>query len=419
MFHSIKRMTVALLLIACLTMPATAFAEYKIGDVGTIGDVSGNTDIQVGESDSETSINTGSSVAATESTAAVNNRESSREIGDLFKDIASTGGQFGITTDSGYVFSENIAVTKEWLQKILDAANYTDGENYNKTSKGANGVTASQEDLISLRNILNNDKATLQNKGIFLSDSFADFPFDFDLLQGQWPEAYDPTGQVSEIIEKWLTSKDGFEIYLGGGLVMVDFDKLSDRYQALQDYLDLNATSITDTLTVQHVTEYVITNTSSAVKYSERQIPYGSGGLYSWSVSVTDDGVFVGSQSNIPNQTGEQMHWRFGCAGDHVFTRYSLRQSSFVQTLTFSQNEYWIIPETGQVIYSKITNGRLGDTDTPDGRQSDRNTAYYMATVTIEEVADQFTAYVTDDMVEDSLGTTRIGNAIYSTTRIE
>ena len=113
------------------------------------------------------------------------------------------------------------------------------------------------------------------------------------------------------------------------------------------------------------------------------------------------------------------MYWRFGCAGDHVFTRYSLRQSSFVQTLTFGQNEYWIIPETGQVIYSKVTSGRLGDTDSVDGRSSDINTAYYMATVTTEEVADQFTAHVTEDMVEDTLGTTRIGNAIYSTTRIE
>ena len=71
------------------------------------------------------------------------------------------------------------------------------------------------------------------------------------------------------------------------------------------------------------------------------------------------------------------------------------------------------------MIYSKVTSGRLGDTDSVDGRSSDVNTAYYMATVTTEEVADQFTAHVTEDMVEDTLGTTRIGNAIYSTTRIE
>lgn len=419
MKYFVRRITAALLFAACLFLPTAAFADYKIGDVGTIGDVSGNTDVQVGASDSEITVETGSSDAATESTAAINNRESSKEISNLFNDLVSVGGQFGITTDNGYVFSENIIVTKEWLQGILDAANYTDGENYNTTRKRTEGVAANQRDLNSLRNILGNNKSMLENNGIYLSGNFADFPFSFDLLQGQWPTTYDPTGKISSIIENWMTSKDGIKMDLGGGLVMVDFDKLSDRYQALQDYLNLNATSITDTVSVQHITEYVITNTSSSVKYSERQIPYGNGGLYSWSVSVTHDGEFIGSQSNIPNQTGEQMHWRFGCAGDHVFTRYSLRQSSYVQSLTFSQNEYWIIPETGQVIYSRVTNGKLGNTETVDGRNNDVNTAYYMATVTTEEIADQFTAHVTDDMVEDTLGTTRIGNAIYSTTRIE
>ena len=183
MKYFVRRITAALLFAACLFLPTAAFADYKIGDVGTIGDVSGNTDVQVGASDSEITVETGSSDAATESTAAINNRESSKEISNLFNDLVSVGGQFGITTDNGYIFSENIIVTKEWLQDILDAANYTDGENYNTTRKRTEGVAANQRDLNSLRNILGNSKSMLENNGIYLSGNFADFPFSFDLLQ--------------------------------------------------------------------------------------------------------------------------------------------------------------------------------------------------------------------------------------------
>ena len=251
-----RRITAAVLLFACLSVPTAAFADYKVGDVGTIGDVSGSTNIQVGESDSETTVDTGSSDAATESTAAINNKNSSREIDGMFGDLVSVGGQFGIETDSGFVFSENMIVSKDWLKKILDEANYTDGENYSTTRKRKEGIEASESDMSSLRNILGSDKNALEDKGVQLSGSFADFPFSFDQLQGKWPTVYDPTGKISEIIEKWMSQKEGFTIDLGGGLVMVDFDKLSDRYEALQDYLNLKATSITDTLSVQHIMGY-------------------------------------------------------------------------------------------------------------------------------------------------------------------
>ena len=56
--------------------------------------------------------------------------------------------------------------------------------------------------MSSLRNILGSDKNALEDKGIQLSGSFADFPFSFDQLQGKWPTVYDPTGKISEIIEK-------------------------------------------------------------------------------------------------------------------------------------------------------------------------------------------------------------------------
>ena len=131
-----RRITAAVLLFACLSVPTAALADYKVGDVGTIGDVSGSTNIQVGESDSETTVDTGSSDAATESTAAINNKNSSREIDGMFGDLVSVGGQFGIETDSGFVFSENMIVSKDWLKKILDEANYTDGEITAQRAKG-------------------------------------------------------------------------------------------------------------------------------------------------------------------------------------------------------------------------------------------------------------------------------------------
>ena len=78
-----------------------------------------------------------------------------------------------------------------------------------------------------------------------------------------------------------------------------------------------------------------------------------------------------------PLSTNANLVYRFNKAGTYTIRAKQNMRAVTVDSLTFNIQEYWVIAETGQVIYKRTSNGKLGDVESAEGRNADVNTAYY------------------------------------------
>ena len=441
----------AVLLTAFILMSTTSSSvlAYQVGDVGTYGDSSSPGGSLTGETDTDTSVGTGGSDISTDSTEAIMNQQSSRDLTEWFNEIP-TQNQIGINSPNGFVIGENMTFSKEQIEELLSHSNYTDGEKYNSASQSATtDHAASDQEKDQLRSILQgtwntgstgSDTGTgsetgggitgtsntiSENGDSALSVNGNNYYVDFNTISfaTQWPT----TGSSSSGIDintfrDWLLAHGGKTEttipglnYEGGNII--DFDKLSDRYDALREYMN---TSITDTVEVQHIVEYIIEGTTEGVVYTDNYVEYPGGGYYRWDVDVTgDDGTYIGGLSDLKSVNDGLLNWRFGVAGYYTFTRNSVHRTATVSALTYSCNEYWILADTGQIIYKQVSNGRLNNSTDAGNRSNDRNVAYYDAVINTAEESTTYSDYVTAAMLEEGLATSELGLSNYTTMRIQ
>lgn len=281
----------------------------------------------------------------------------------------------------------------------------------------------SAEEQNILNHIIANNFGNPQNGGIGISDIFTRhhgvIPIGVGTISG-WPNALNGLGddykKMIEAYRKALMDDNGFyEIGRAGNMSMLDITSMDLRQKFLEDWISgkfqekyieelrkewernqpempdgetpepfHTDISISDYVDIQHVVEYTVSTVQQGVVYKTWPIEYEGGGMYRWDIEMLTFRGLEGSQRCVdqlgnPLSTTNTLTYVFNLPGDFRIQQKQNLQAVEVNALTYNMTEYWILAETGQVLYKYISTGRLGETDTEDGRKTDRNVAYYSA----------------------------------------
>ena len=195
--------------------------------------------------------------------------------------------------------------------------------------------------------------------------------------------------------------------------------------------------AISDYCTIQHIVEYSIASTTSTAVWSMHATPYTDpfGGNFRWDITVKEcsDPIYVGhtisNYRGTPLSTNENLTYTFRKAGTYIIRAKQRMQTITVNALTYNIQEYWILADTGQMLWKRTSNGKMGDPLTDAGRSQDVNTGYFHAVQkesptnrqsggALGTVIRQFTHVVTEDMVEGMFPSTGY-DLDYGTVRIQ
>lgn len=288
-------------------------------------------------------------------------------------------------------------------------------------------LSASEQDILS--HIIANNFADPANGGVGISNIFARhhglIPLDISTLSA-WPNTLDGLGtDYRKMIEDYRTElmdeNDFYGIGRPGGMSMLDITSMDLRQKFLEDWISgkyqeeyvrklkeewernqpptpdgetpetfHTDISISDYVDIQHIVEYTVSTVQEGVVYKVWPIEYPGGGMYRWDVEMLTlrYGGASGSAENIktctdvlgnPLSKTNTLTYVFNVPGEFRVQQKQNLQSLKVNALVYNMTEYWVLAETGQVIYKYISTGRLGESDTEEGRSVDRNVAYYNA----------------------------------------
>ncbi len=312
---------------------------------------------------------------------------------------------YTIQKDGSYIFITDQKVSIDKLRKLVEkGAEYTPvGYGYRIYEYIPSTPTITQEDKNAFRNVVSNrlggsgDISALECTGksnpiIDITDTDGGFVWR-DIYWREWTK--NGFGSREELIE-WLISQGGerVRIDIEGGFI--DFTDLETRYKMLDSYL--NATSATDTVDVQYVLEYRIESTAHDTIY--RMVGKNGMNSYIWNFQNTDTGESF-ARYNLPASITHQ----FMKAGVYNIDVDKEVYKTFCDAFTVSINEYWLIEETGQIIWKRETKGGSIDTNVPALEHGYKNMVMYNtpaadATPSMETIdVATMTHTVTEDMI--------------------
>ena len=191
------------------------------------------------------------------------------------------------------------------------------------------------------------------------------------------------------------------------------------KYEPFTQQPFVASVSMRDYCTVQHIVEYSISATNRNVSYMLQPAVYEdlNGGYYRWAIMPTDcsnpvfNGTYVTSDRGKPLSINANMLYRFNFAGVYKVVAKQNMKEVTVDALTYNFSEYWILAETGQVLYKRTSTGKMGTIRDKSGRQQDVNAAYFNAISQPAEsntgsygipgtIIREYTHTVTQDMID-------------------
>ncbi len=428
-----KNLIALMCCILAITVPLTTAAadtSSKVGEAAVFY-AKGTGSSQTGSSDTEADNSKNDGQTSTDSTEAKENKETNKVLSKIIN--SSMSGEItdtsGIMSDGEYIYIESIKVPTSNIKDFLNQAKYNKGAGYDK-------VTTSDKNR-NPKSLTNEEKAIMNsfiggNIGMDINSSNAPAnKIDFGSLNKRtdWPTMSSELNseELADFMEK--LKEHHYTIPELGGDGLKDTSNLADRYEYIEQYA--NMSSITDTVNVQHIIEYTMKQRTSKTLYKEQQIEYPGGGYYNWDIECvdSDETSAIGRTQNLRTQSGVLIT-QFGTPGKYHITAKENIAKTFVSSITYDMNEYWVLADTGQVIYKKLSSGYMGNTDSVGGRLSDKNTVYYNMTTeyaygTGDETALAgeviFDTYhtVTADMLEGVFPATGVYDLGYNTVRIE
>ena len=374
-----KKLTkiLAFVLAFAIMTPITAFAESssRVGEYVPLN--SG------GASDSSGGSSNNSNLTERERQAASTNSSASwqiqQKVGTQIEAYTVDTGQV-IWRDGGYTFVTKQTVTAEELRRLIEIAGMYDpiGYGYNIPIYTPRTPDMSNEDRSAFQNLVshlmggsgnggssgtNNNTTHIDN--LEVTNITAPL-WDIDSINWTiWEQ--NGFGNMEDFIN-WLLTQGGqrIRVDLDGGFI--DFPNMETRYRMLDKYL--NATTTTDTVNVQYVLDYRIEDTAHNTIY--RMTGQNGMNSYTW---------------DFENQTTGESYSNYNLASSifHQFMRAGTYQievdkevcKTFCDAFSFSVAEYWVVEETGQVIWKRERAGQNIDPTIPALELGLRNLVMY------------------------------------------
>lgn len=436
----LKKILAAVSLILCVAIliPIAGVSADSSGKVGepAVFHANGNGGSQTGSSDTDTDISTGGSDATTDSTADKHNKEVNRV---LQHTIETVTGQIldtsGISDGNRFVVIDSMRVPVDIIRQFLAQATYDPSGKYtgiNTTDRERREVNLNSAQQDIMNRVINHTigNPDLEHDGTKASNSnMTEIHMNGIHLPGKWPDMTPQWNTETIRSFREFLLEHGYEIPGYNEETWIDFEKTYDRYQYSTQYI--NSSSITDTINVQHIIEYCASSVTERTLYREQPIEYPGGGYFHWDIACisADDTNAVGRVTSVRTPTGVLVT-QFGSPGVYQIIAKENIAKSFVSTISYDIREYWILADTGQVLYKKISNGKTGTLNSVAGRTADHNTIYYNLqteynygtgdnTDVAGEIIYDTRHTVTADMLEGVFPATGVYNANYYTVRIE
>lgn len=312
---------------------------------------------------------------------------------------------YTIRKDGSYIFIMDQTVDIEKLRELVESgAVYTPvgyGYRIYEYTPGTPDIT--QEDKTVFRNVVSHRLGGAGNTSGLERTQETDPIVDITKPSGafvweniQWTQWIKTGFGDWEAFIEQLIEKGGKKIRIDIDGGFIDFTDLKTRYEMLDAYL--NATSQTDTIDVQYVLEYRIESTAHDTIY--RMVGQNGMNSYIWNFKNRDTGESF-ARYNLPASITHQ----FMRAGTYDIDVDKDVYKSFCDAFTISVNEYWIIEETGQVVWKRETKGGTIDVSVPAIEHGLRNMVMYNipaadATPSMETIdVAHMTHTVTDAMI--------------------
>ena len=359
---TIKILTIIMVL--AIMMPMIVFAESssRVGEYvpfnsGGINDSGGGTS------------NTGT-VSEKERQAAQTNSTASRQIqtkvGQLIQsNTVDTG--FVLWQDGGYTFITQQNIARDELPKLTEIARMYNsiGYGYSIPIYTPRNPDLNDEDRSVFRDIVNSEMGG--GSVAHLETSQITNPlWDIDYIN--WTNwGNQGFGSFDEFIDG-LMNQGGRRIRTDLDNGFIDFPNMETRYRMLNQYL--NATSNTDTIKMQYVLEYRIEDTAHNTIY--RMTGQNGMNSYTWNFANDTTGESY-SQYNL----APAIYHQFMREGQYSIDISKEVLKTYCEAFSFSINEYWIIEETGQVVWKRETTGKNIDSAIPAMELGMRNLVMY------------------------------------------
>jgi len=263
---------------------------------------------------------------------------------------------FVLRQDGGYAFITEQLVSAAELRKLIENAGAYDpiGNGFNISTYTPYMPDLSNGDRTAFQNFISSQTGGSGSIGSLEIPGITNPLNDFGNIQ--WTEwEQNGFGTLDEFID-WLLQQNGQKIRvdLDGGFI--DFPDMQTRYQMLDQYL--NATSSTDTIKMQYIQEYRIENTAHNTIY--RMVGQNGINSYTWNFENESTGESYSRYDQLP-----AIYHQFMRAGTYQIDVRKDVYKTYCSAFTFSLNEYWIVEETGQVVWKREVSGKDIDPTVP------------------------------------------------------
>ncbi len=377
-----KRRWFAVILAVTLLISSPTYAQASTSSVGEYVSLhsGGAPDTTTGSSNTTTLTEEQRQANYTNSTAS---RTIQQKVGQYISSYQVEEG-YTIQKDGSYIFIVDQRVSIDELRELVEkGAVYTPVGNGYRLYEYVPGIPViTQEDKSVFRDVVSNrlggngnlsdlECTSKTNPIISVTNTEGSFVWR-DIIWTEWVRS--GFGDWEEFIE-WLISQGGDKIRVDIEGGFIDFTDLKTRYEMLDAYL--NATSATDYIDVQYVLEYRIESTAHDTIY--RMVGQNGMNSYVWNFTNRDTGESF-SRYDLPASITHQ----FMRAGTYDIDVDKEVYKTFCDAFTISINEYWLVEETGQVIWKRETKGGTINTDVPALEHGLRNMVMYNTPVADE-----------------------------------
>jgi hypothetical protein len=335
-----------------------------------------------GLSDSSGGTSNNSTITEQERQAASTNSSASSQIkqkvGTLINTYTKDDG-YALWQDGGYTFITNQTVTAEDLKDIIGIAGIYDpvGYGYRIPVYTPRTPIINNDDRSAFRNLVSYEMggSGYGGTGVSNTTTIIDNLETTSITDPLWNVSYinwaeweqNGFGNLQDFID-WLTQHGGnrVRVDLNGGFI--DFPDMKTRYKMLDEYL--NATATTDTVNMQYILEYRIEDAAHNTIYRMT----GQNGMNSY---IWDFENQTTSESYSSYNLAPAIFHQFMRAGHYKIDVDKEVCKTFCDAFTFSINEYWIVANTGQIVWKRETTGKNIDPTIPALELGFRNLVMY------------------------------------------